>query len=272
MAIANTKDRIRQIPFSKLMVNPAQPRTKFEDEQLESLAKSIAANGLLQPVVVRDVGGGKFQLIAGERRCRACMLLGYTQISAIVKNCTLQESAVLALIENLQRQDLDLFEQAEGISRLIGYWGITQEEASVRLGMAQSTLANKLRLLRLSPAVQQLLQEYSLTERHARALLRLPDEQAQQKAAKTIAQKSMNAAQTDEYISALINNKKMKKPTRLFICKDVRLFINTIDKAVKTMEQAGLAVKAAKQDQGDYIEMTIRIPKTAEQKRTASPA
>lgn len=135
MAFANLgKDRVRSLPLSQIMVNPAQPRTRFEDEALQQLAQSIAANGLLQPVTVREAGPGKYQLVAGERRCRACMLLGYTHVPAIVKNCTMRESAVLALIENLQRQDLDIFDQAEGISRLIGYWGVTQEEAAAKLG------------------------------------------------------------------------------------------------------------------------------------------
>ena len=120
MAFANLgKDRVRSLPLNQIMVNPAQPRTHFEEEALQQLAQSIAASGLLQPVIVREAGPGKYQLVAGERRCRACMLLGYTHVPAIVKNCTMQESAVLALIENLQRQDLDIFDQAEGISRLI---------------------------------------------------------------------------------------------------------------------------------------------------------
>ncbi len=127
MAFANLgKDRVRSLPLNQIMVNPAQPRTHFEEEALQQLAQSIAASGLLQPVIVREAGPGKYHLVAGERRCRACMLLGYTHVPAIVKNCTMQESAVLALIENLQRQDLDIFDQAEGISRLISYWGVTQ--------------------------------------------------------------------------------------------------------------------------------------------------
>lgn len=270
MVFANDrKDRVKSIPLSQITVNPVQPRTHFEDASLEQLAQSISANGLLQPITVREAGPGKFQLIAGERRCRACLLLGYTHISAIVKECTLQESAVLALIENLQRQDLDLFDQAEGISRLIHYWGITQEDAAAKLGLAQSTLANKLRLLRLSPLVQQSMRDHSLTERHGRALLRLPDEKAQMAVIQAIIEKNFNVAQTEQYIDALLNQQKRKKPTRLFICKDIRLFMNTIDKAIKTMSMAGLDVRSAKEDQGEFIELTIRIPKEASPREPA---
>lgn len=269
MAFTLNKDKIRQIPLESLIVNPAQPRSRFGEDDLKSLAQSIKTNGLLQPVAVRDVGGGRYQLIAGERRCRAYMMLGHIHIPAIVINCTLQDSAVLALTENIQRQDLDPFEQAEGISRLIGYWGVTQEDAAAKLGLAQSTLANKLRLLRLSPGVQDAIRKNGFSERHARALLKLPDEQTQLKVIAIICQKGLTVAQTEKYIETLLTNQKTTKPTRLFICKDVRLFLNTIDKAVKTMEQAGLAVKSDRRDDGEYIEMTIRVPKEAIPKAAA---
>ena len=153
MAFGNlNRDRVRSLPLTQIMVNPAQPRSRFEEESLQQLADSIAANGLLQPITVRETEPGRYQLVAGERRWRACMKLGMNHIPAIVKSCTLQESAVLALIENIHRQDLDLFDQAQGIASLIRYWGVTQEEAANRLGIAQSTLANRLRLLKLSPA------------------------------------------------------------------------------------------------------------------------
>ncbi len=262
MAFANFgRDRVRSIPLAQITVNPAQPRTQFSEESLEQLAQSIAASGLLQPVTVRESGSGKYQLVAGERRWRACMLLGHTHIPAIVKNCTMKESAVLALMENLQRQDLDILDQAEGISRLIGYWGVTQEEAAAKLGIAQSTLANKLRLLRLPPQVQQLMRQNALSERHGRALLRLPDEPAQLAAAQMICKRNMTVSQSEQYIEALLAEQKRKKPTRLFICKDIRLFMNTIDKAVKTMTAAGLKVQSAQEDQGEFIELTLRIPK-----------
>ena len=262
MAFANLgKDRVRSLPLNQIMVNPAQPRTHFEEEALQQLAQSIAASGLLQPVIVREAGPGKYQLVAGERRCRACMLLGYTHVPAIVKNCTMQESAVLALIENLQRQDLDIFDQAEGISRLISYWGVTQEEA-----------AAKLRLLRLPASVQEFMRQGGLTERHGRALLILPDEATQLAVVKAICKKNMTVSQAEQYIETLLTRQKMKKPTRLFICKDIRLFMNTIDKAVKTMSEAGLVVQSSQEDQGEFIQLTIRIPKEPQQRPAVKPA
>ena len=264
------KDRVRSIPLDQIMVNPAQPRTRFKEEALQQLAQSIEANGLLQPVTVRQAGPGKYQLVAGERRCRACLLLGHTHIPAIVKDCSIQESAVLALIENIQRQDLDPFDQAEGISRLIGYWGVTQEEAARKLGLAQSTLANKLRLLRLPASVQEVMRQNGLSERHGRALLKLPDEASQLSAVKAFCKKNMTVSQAEGYVEAWLARRKMKKPTRLFICKDIRLFINTIDKAVKTMEEAGLEVQSVREEQDSYIELTIRIPK--QQQAASRPA
>ena len=273
MAFANLgKDRVRSLPLNQIMVNPAQPRTHFEEEALQQLAQSIAASGLLQPVIVREAGPGKYQLVAGERRCRACMLLGYTHVPAIVKNCTMQESAVLALLENLQRQDLDIFDQAEGISRLISYWGVTQEEAAAKLGLAQSTLANKLRLLRLPASVQEFMRQGGLTERHGRALLKLPDEATQLAVVKAICKKNMTVSQAEQYIETLLTRQKMKKPTRLFICKDIRLFMNTIDKAVKTMSDAGLVVQSSQEDQGEFIQLTIHIPKEPQQRPAVKPA
>ena len=263
-----SKDRVRSLPLRQIMVNPAQPRSCFDEDALQQLADSIAANGLLQPITVRETEPGRYQLVAGERRWRACMKLGMTHIPAIVKSCSLQESAVLALIENIHRQDLDIFDQAQGIASLIRYWGVTQEEASLRLGMAQSTLANRLRLLKLPASVQAVMREASLTERHGRALLRLADEETQLQAAKIIARKQLNVAQTEEYVSQLLQATQ-QKPTRLFICKDLRLFMNTIHKAVKTMQSAGLAVQSRQADEGDFICLTLRIPKQAGSSRPA---
>ena len=270
MAFGNlNRDRVRSLPLTQIMVNPAQPRSRFEEESLQQLADSIAANGLLQPITVRETEPGRYQLVAGERRWRACMKLGMSHIPAIVKSCSLQESAVLALIENIHRQDLDLFDQAQGIASLIRYWGVTQEEAANRLGIAQSTLANRLRLLKLSPAIQQVMREGSLTERHGRALLRLPQEPQQLQAAKVMVQKEMTVAQAEKYVEDLLKTSARPKPTRLFICKDLRLFLNTVDKAVQTMKSAGLAIQTRQADEGDFICLTLRIPKSAQNSRPA---
>ena len=260
------------LPLQKIEPNPLQPRKTFNPEELDSLADSIRMHGIIQPLTVRKLPSGFYQIIAGERRWRAARLAGLSDVPVVIIEADDKKAMELALIENLQRQDLDIFDQAEGISRLIGYWGVTQEEAAAKLGLAQSTLANKLRLLRLSAPVQELIRQNGLTERHGRALLKLPDEAAQLAAAKTICKKSMTVSQAEQYINTLLARQKMKKPTRLFICKDIRLFMNTIDKAVKTMTEAGLAVQSAREDQGEFIELTIRIPKEPGQRPTAKPA
>ena len=198
MAFANLgKDRVRSLPLSQIMVNPAQPRTRFEDEALQQLAQSIAANGLLQPVTVREAGPGKYQLVAGERRCRACMLLGYTHVPAIVKNCTMQESAVLALIENLQRSDLNPIEEALGYQELMGTYEMTQEQAAARVGKSRPAVANALRLLSLSPAVLELVKAGSLSAGHARALLPVKDEAQQLSIAQKVMALGLSVRQTE---------------------------------------------------------------------------
>ncbi|MDD2955543.1 MAG: ParB/RepB/Spo0J family partition protein [Oscillospiraceae bacterium] len=254
-----SENRVRMVPLQKSAPNPSQPRREFRQEELEQLAQSIAANGLLQPVVLRRTGQG-YEIIAGERRCRACALLGYTEVPALIRSVTEKESAVLALIENLQRQDLGIFDEAEGIYQLVHFWGITQEEAAQRLGIAQSTLANKLRLLKLCPAVREIIMRYGLTERHARALLKLTGPEQQQKVLEKVLEKSWNVAQTEQYIGALLQ-KRQGRAVRLFVLKDVRLFLNTMTNAVATMKNAGVDVVSYENDGDDYIEYIVRIPK-----------
>lgn len=258
------KDRVRSIPLDQIMVNPAQPRTRFKEEALQQLAQSIEANGLLQPVTVRQAGPGKYQLVAGERRCRACLLLGHTHIPAIVKDCSIQESAVLALIENIQRQDLDPFDQAEGISRLIGYWGVTQEEAARKLGLAQSTLANKLRLLRLPPEVLARLRAGGFTERHARALLKLEGSPLLEQAVDLLEAEQLTVVQTEALVESLLSpapDAPRKKP--LFVLKDVRLFLNTLKRSMELMRSAGVNAQCRREDREDSILLTISIPRAA---------
>ena len=259
------ENRIRMIPLREIVQNPAQPRREFGQAELDRLAESIRENGLLQPVVLRRAGKG-YELIAGERRCRACALLGYREVPAIVRAASEEESAVLALLENLQRQDLNLFDEAEGIYQLIHFWGITQEEAAKRLGMAQSTLANKLRLLKLPGLMRDAILQYGLTERHARALLKLPDAETQQKVLDKVLQKNWNVAQTEQHIAELLQEKKKSRAVRIFIPKDVRLFLNTMKGAVSTMKSAGVDVTSYEQDHEDYIEYVVRIPKPGQVK------
>ncbi|CDD28552.1 putative nucleoid occlusion protein [Firmicutes bacterium CAG:94] len=268
------KDKLKlvKLPVSRILPNPAQPRKDFDQAALESLAQSIKENGLLQPVTVRRENGG-YTLIAGERRLRACKLAGLKEIPAIVTECAPEDSAVLALLENLQRKDLQMFEQANALVNLLREWHITQEEAAKRLGISQSYLANKLRLLKLSPEEQSEILEYKLTERHARALLRVDDgslrqrlrgddASLRQRLLRQVGERGLTVAQTEELVTAAIQPKPTRgKPKRTFVAKDIRLFINTIDHAVDAMKTAGIQAKAEKKETEEYIECTVRIPK-----------
>lgn len=257
------KLKLTRLPVGKILPNPSQPRKLFREDELMSLAQSIRENGLLQPVTVRKESGAYF-LVAGERRLRACKIAGLKEIPVILTDCAAQDSAVLALIENLQRKDLQMFEQANAIVNLLREWQITQEEAAKRLGMSQSYLANKIRLLKLSQEEQAEILEHGLTERHARALLRIDDMTLRQKVLRTAVERGLNVAQTEELAAAALHPKEAKKKARrTFIAKDIRLFINTIDHAVDAMKTAGIEAHTEKKETEEYIECTVRIPKLA---------
>lgn len=260
-----TKDKLKltRLPVSKILPNPSQPRKTFFEDELISLAQSIKENGLLQPVTVRK-DANVYYLIAGERRLRACKLAGLKEIPAILTNCEPEDSAVLALIENLQRKDLQMFEQAAAILNLLREWQITQEEAAKRLGMSQSYLANKLRLLRLSSDEQSEIVQHNLTERHARALLRIDNTAVRRQILRVVIDKKLNVSQTEELAAAALKPKEAKKKSRrTFIAKDIRLFINTIDHAVDAMKTAGIEAQTERRETDEYIECTVRIPKPA---------
>lgn len=256
------------IPVSEVYPNPDQPRRDFSEEGLRELAQSIQQNGLLQPISVRRTEKG-YELIAGERRLRAFRLLERQEIPAIVEQMDALTSSTLALIENLQRADLNFFEQAYAMGGLLKAHAISQGELAARLGMAQSTVANKLRLLRLSPEARARILEYGLTERHARCLLKLDSPQAQCDAIQHICRKTLNVAQSERYIAELLEKQKPKQ-TRLLVLKDVRLFINTINKAVETMKQAGINAKAERDEDGEFICFTVRIPKKSALQKTGA--
>lgn len=246
----------------RIVPNPCQPRTRFDQDELLGLAESIFKNGILQPITVRRREDGRFEIIAGERRYRASCMAGLTEIPCIEVHADEQRSAVLALLENLQRSDLSFFEEAEGIARLIHEWGITQEEAASRLGKAQSTLANKLRLLKLTREQRMKILQNNLTERHARALLRLEDEMKREEALDIIIERSLNVAQTEAYIQSLLSPAPQRHEQKITpLIRDVRLFLNTINKALHTMRGSGIAAESLKTEGPEYIEYLIRIPK-----------
>lgn len=257
------KRRVVELPAEKLIPNPRQPRKTFSKEELDGLSRSIASNGLLQPISVRRTSGGKYEIIAGERRWRACVQAGMRQIPCLVQECSDAQSAVLAILENLQRQDLQVFEEAEGIRRLMEDWGVTQEEAARRLGKSQSAIANKLRLLRLTSEERKCIVENGLSERHARAILRIPQEDVRKKLLAQVVEKGLTVRQTEELVEKTLEEKTAKPARgRTFIAKDIRIFLNTIDHAIRTMQDAGILAQADRKDMGDYLEYTVKIPKT----------
>lgn len=255
-------NRIHQVPIERIIPNPRQPRRRFEEEPLRELAESIRQHGVLQPLSVQKADGA-YVLVAGERRLRAAGLAGLTHVPCILVKVTPQDSALLALVENLQRSDLHYLEEAAAISRLITTYGMSQEEAARRLGRSQPAVANKLRLLRLSDECGELLRKYELTERHARALLRLEEEDARLSALRYMGEKRLTVAAAEEYIEAQLQKKqreaKGKKP--LFIIKDVRLFLNSVDRGMETIRRAGVDARFDRQDSEESITITIQIPK-----------
>lgn len=259
--------KVIEIPARKIRPNKTQPRQDFYEEDLRSLSQSISNNGLLQPLTVRKLKNDEYELIAGERRLRASVMAGFTKIPCIVMKCSDKDSAIFALIENLQRKDLGMFEEARGINRLIRKYGITQEQAAIQLGKKQSTVANKLRLLRLSYDEQDWIVQAGLTERHARALLKIQNEDNRKEVLSHIIAENLNVKETEKYISSLLDNKKVQplhnnnNNDKKIVVKDVRIFVNTISRAVDTMRMSGIDAVSNKEETEDYIEYTVKIPK-----------
>ena len=253
--------RVFYLPVDKIHPNPSQPRRYFDDESLAELSRSILRYGIIQPLTVRH-GIQGYELIAGERRLRAARLAGLREVPCLLARADEEDSPLLALIENLQRRDLHWHEEAVAIARLISSYGLSQEQAAEKLGKSQSAVANKLRLLRLSPECVALLREHDLSERHARALLRLTDDEARYAAAREIAGRGYNVAQTEAYIDAILRAQPaapQRQPT--YVIKDVRIFLNSIRRQLGIMQRAGVDAAVEREDTDDEIRMTIRIPR-----------
>lgn len=253
--------KIIDIPVEYIKPNPNQPRRHFDSQELSSLAKSISQDGIIQPLTVRRVEK-YFELISGERRLRAGKIAGLRTVPCIVVDISNKRSAILALIENIQRSDLNFFEEAEAISILIQEFNLTQEETAMRLGMAQSTIANKLRLLKLSPQERAIIFNNKLTERHARALIKVADENIRREVLSHIIENNLTVDATEKYIKSLETKEKIKESykKRSPILKDVKLFFNTVDKAVKVMQLSGVNAEVKKKKHDGLIEYTILIP------------
>lgn len=257
--------RVRYIPINAVRPNPQQPRRSFDETALRELADSISAYGILQPLTVRD-RGGVYELVAGERRLRAARIAGLREVPCLIAEVGEEDAALLALIENLQRRDLDYMEEAAAIARLIRRYGLSQQQAAEKLGKSQPTVANKLRLLRLSAPVIDCLRQYGLTERHARTLLRLTDPEQQLAAARHIGKRGLNVAQTEQYIDRLTAENRTEPPRRrpTYVIKDVRLFLNSVERGVRLMQSAGVDAEVGRRDTEEEILLTIHIPKRRE--------
>ncbi|NLM75804.1 MAG: nucleoid occlusion protein [Clostridiaceae bacterium] len=259
--------KITMIPIDLIRPNPYQPRKKFDQSSMDELCKSIKQYGVIQPINVRKISNTHYELVAGERRLRATAMSGQKEIPAIIVDVGEDDSAVMALIENLQRENLGYMEEAEGYLNLIKEHGLTQEELAQKIGKSQSTIANKIRLLRLPPMVKKILADNGLTERHARALLKLNDEQLQLKVLQKVVEKGLNVRKTEELVQKVIDkycnpSKDTDNKARITkSIKDIRIFVNIIRQAIDTMKKSGVNARAAQIDRGEYLEFIVRIPK-----------
>lgn len=262
-----TEGNIQHVEITDIVPNPFQPRKIFSEESLQELAASIEEYGIIQPLIVRVIQDG-YELVAGERRLRASKLAGLNQVPVIVKEFTDKEVAELAMIENLQREDLHFLEEAEGFQQLITSFGFTQEELAKRMGKNQSTIANKLRLLKLVPEVRAIVAKEKLTERHARSLLKIDDSRLQMEVLELISAKGLNVRETEELIEEFLEDiakqveaKNSPKRNVVKIIRDVRIFINTINNVVGEMKKTGLKIKVKQEQDEDFIHINLRIPK-----------
>ena len=248
-----------------IVPNPVQPRKHFDDEGLEELSRSIKDYGILNPLSVR-LRGSRYELVAGERRLRAARMAGLKEVPCILLDVNMEDASLIALVENLQRRDLDFIEEANGINQLIRMFGMSQEEAARRIGKSQSAVANKLRLLRLPQDVLEGLRQNGLTERHGRALLRLPDRESQRAALLYIIDNGLTVAATDAYVDALLQAPEEPEAPRAegrrtFVLKDVRVFLNTLSRSIDLMKQGGIDAGVRREETEDQLILTISIPK-----------
>ena len=248
--------RVVFLPARSIRPNPAQPRRSFEEGALQELTESVRQHGVIQPLSVRRAGGG-YELIAGERRLRAAQAAGLGEVPCIVMTMDDTESGLVALVENLQRQDLDFLEEAMGISRLIRTQNLSQDQAARMLGKSQSAIANKLRLLRHSPQVLAAIKQGGLSERHARALLRLPTEPQKLRAIETITALGMSVSRTEQYIDNLLSDQGKKPPARVNLVG----FLNNLTQSLARIQSAGVPAVSERRETESQIVLTITIPK-----------
>lgn len=258
-------DEVIQLPIESIVPNRFQPRTIFDDKKIKELAQTIHTHGMIQPIVVRKLEDEQYELIAGERRWRAVQSLGWETIAVIIRNMSDTETASVALIENLQREELTVIEEAKAYAQLLNLHSLTQEALAQRLGKSQSTIANKLRLLNLPDIIQEALLNKQISERHARALISIKNEEQQILMLEEIIENSLNVKQTEERIKQINEPKtrkqKKKRATLKGVNKDIRIAMNTIRQSLHMVSDTGIKVESDEQDLDDYYQITIKIPK-----------
>ncbi|ACA42222.1 nucleoid occlusion protein [Lysinibacillus sp. fkY74-1] len=265
----HTAEEVIKLPIDQIVPNRFQPRTIFDDEKIEELSRTIHTHGVIQPIVVRKTSENQYEIIAGERRYRAMKKLQWTEVPAIVRNLTDKETASIALIENLQREELTAIEEAVAYQKLLELHELTQEALAQRLGKGQSTVANKLRLLRLPDEVQQAILQRKISERHARALIAIKDQPLQLEVLQQTVDNDWNVRQLEEQIQAILHPvtdeqesvPKKAKPKRKAISKDVRIALNTIKQSLTMVTKSGITVKTEEEDTEEYYQITVKIPK-----------
>ncbi len=265
-----TAEEVIKLPIDEIVPNRFQPRTIFDDEKIEELSRTIHTHGVIQPIVVRKTSENQYEIIAGERRYRAMKKLQWTEVPAIVRNLTDKETASIALIENLQREELTAIEEAVAYQKLLELHELTQEALAQRLGKGQSTVANKLRLLRLPDEVQQAILQRKISERHARALISIKDQPLQLEILQQTVDSDWNVRQLEEQIQAILHPvtdeqeesvPKKARPKRKAISKDVRIALNTIKQSLTMVTKSGITVNTEEEDTEEYYQITVKIPK-----------
>ncbi|KGX85686.1 nucleoid occlusion protein [Pontibacillus litoralis] len=259
-------DEVVKIAIKDIQPNRYQPRTIFNEEKIKELAQTIHTHGMIQPIVVRKIDQGEgYELIAGERRWRAVQVLEWEEVPAIIRDMDDTQTASVALIENLQREELSVIEEAAAYAKLLELHGLTQEALAQRLGKSQSTIANKLRLLKLPESVHHAIIDKKITERHARALIALKEQAMQEKMLEEIIEHHLNVKQTEERIEKRLGNndapKKKKKPKLKGINKDMRIAMNTIRQSLTMVSDTGIDVETDEEEHDDYYQITIKLPK-----------
>lgn len=263
--IVNNQEDVVQLDVAQVVPNEYQPRTLFDDEKIKELAQTLQTHGMIQPIVVRKKDEETYEVIAGERRLRAAKSLGWERISAIIRNLSDTETASIALIENIQREELSVIEEAKAYEQLLAMHELTQEALAQRLGKSQSTVANRIRLLSLPERVQEALMERVITERHARALMKLKEEALILVYFDQVIENELNVRETEELVNAHFETEEEEKPKKRrkakFISKDIRIATNTIKQSLQMIKDTGIDVESEEEELDDYYQITIRVKK-----------